>query len=79
MKFLSIFVLFTLIVVVNGSWLSAAIYPIILGFGAVLMKINLDPFDVETLNQKNQLTLDKKEEHTPSVTEEKDQRKDGIV
>ena len=47
MKLSSIFALFTLSVIVKGAWWSAAVQPVILGFGAILTALNQDALDVD--------------------------------
>ena len=47
MKLSNIFILYTLIVIAKGAWLTAAIQPLILGFGAVFTALNLDVLQVE--------------------------------
>ena len=47
MKLISIFALFTLLVVtVRGAWWAAAAQPVILGFGALLTAFNQDILDI---------------------------------
>ena len=52
MKLASILALFTLITIVEGSWLTAAVQPIILSLGAVFTAIDTDVFDVQTFEWK---------------------------
>ena len=47
MKLESIFVIFTMIVIVKGAWWAATIQPVILGFGAILTALNEDVLDIE--------------------------------
>ena len=47
MKLSSIFILFTLIVIVKGAWWAAAVQPVILGLGAILTTFNQDVIDLE--------------------------------
>ena len=49
MKVSSIFVSFSLIVIVKGAWFIAAVQPVILTLGAVLGAIDLDVLDAETI------------------------------
>ena len=49
MKLKSIFALFTLSVMVKGTWLAAVVQPVILSLGAVLGALDLDVLDVQYL------------------------------
>ena len=42
MKIRGIFALFTLVVMVKGTWLAAVVQPVILSLGAVLSAMDLD-------------------------------------
>ena len=46
MKLSGILVLSTLSVIVNGTWLVAAVSPVILSIGALLTAIDIDLFDI---------------------------------
>ena len=45
----TIFVLFTLIVIVKSAWWAAAAQPAILGLGAILGVLNMDVFDAQPI------------------------------
>ena len=47
MKLTVIFVIFTLIVIVEGAWWAAAVQPVMLGLGALLTTLNQDVLDLE--------------------------------
>ena len=49
MKLIGIIALFTLIVMVKGSWWAAAVQPVILSLGAVLSAIDLDVLDTQSI------------------------------
>ena len=49
MKLKDIFALFTLSVIVKGTWWAAAVKPIILSLGAVLTAIDKDVLDIEPI------------------------------
>ena len=55
MKLRSILALFTLIVMVKGAWLAAAVQPVILSLGAVLSAVDLDALDVQFTGLKSWL------------------------
>ena len=46
MKLRDILALFTLIVMVRGAWLAAAVQPVIMSLGAVMSAVDLDVLDV---------------------------------
>ena len=49
MKLISIFALFALSLVVEGTWIAAAVQPVILSIGAALAAIDLDVLDVQPI------------------------------
>ena len=49
MKLRDIFALLSLSVIVKGTWLAAAIQPVILSLGALFSAIDLDVLDVEPI------------------------------
>ena len=49
MKLRHIFALLTLSTIVKGTWLAAAIQPVILSLGAMFSAIDLDVLDTETI------------------------------
>ena len=55
MKIRDIFALFTLIMIVKGTWWAAAVQPVILSLGAVLSAIDKDVLDIEQIQWKNWL------------------------
>ena len=76
MKLKDIFALFTLCVIVKGAWFSAAVQPVILGFGAVLSAINSDVLDVQLFEGKNSwLPFINKQDKTEPVVEIVDDEK----
>ena len=65
MKSIDIFALFTLSVIVKGTWLAAAVQPVILSLGTVLAALDLDVLDVQPIKWKNFLPFTNKMEETP--------------
>ena len=57
MKLRGILALSTLIVIVKGNLLAAAVQPFIIGFGAILAAVDLDVLDVQPIEFKNWLPL----------------------
>ena len=49
MKLIGILTLFTISVVVEGTWIAAAVQPFILSMGAVLAALDLDELDVQPI------------------------------
>ena len=62
MKLSGIFALFSLSVLVKGTWWAAAVQPVILSLGAVLSAIDLDGFDIQTIELRNLLPFINKQE-----------------
>ena len=52
MKYLFIFVLFTLIVIVKGAWWAAVVQPVILGLGAILAAFDSDVLNTQSIELK---------------------------
>ena len=69
MKLKSILAVFTLSVMVKGTWLAAVVQPVILSLGAVLGAIDLDVLDVQTIELKNLLPFINKQDETPKEDE----------
>ena len=55
MKLRSIFVVFTLLVVVKGAWMAAIVSPVVLGLGAVLSAIDQEVLNVQSFEWKSWL------------------------
>ena len=55
MKIRDIFVLFSLSVIVKGTWWAAAVQPVILSLGAVLTAFDKDVLNLEPIQWKNWL------------------------
>ena len=62
MKLKDILVLFTLSLIVEGTWLAAAVQPIILSLGAVFSAIDLDVLEIESIQLRNLLTFKNKKD-----------------
>ena len=62
MKVSSIFVSFSLIVIVKGAWFAAALQPVILSLGAVLGAIDLDVLDAEPISLSEMMPFISKSE-----------------
>ena len=78
MKLTSILALFTLIAIVKGSWLTAAVQPVILSLGAVLTSIDsdlADMLDVQTIEWKKYLPFINKQDKQEAQPAEKSKTK----
>ena len=55
MKLRSIFVVFTLLVVVKGAWMAAIVSPVMVGLGAVFSAIDQEVLNVQSFEWKSWL------------------------
>ena len=62
MKLRGILVLLTLIIIVKGTFLAAAVQPFILGLGAILAAVDLDSLDIQPIEWNNVLPFVNKQE-----------------
>ena len=69
MKLSSIFIIFSLIVIVKSAWWAAAVQPVILGFGAVLTALNQDVLDVDPIELKSLLPFISKQDKKKTLKE----------
>ena len=69
MKLRGILVLFAMIVMVKGTWWTAAVQPVILSLGAVLSAIDLDALDVHSIEFKKWLPFINKQKEMKPVSE----------
>ena len=49
MKLIGIFALFTLSMMVEGTWWTTAVQPVILSLGAILGALDLDVLDIQSI------------------------------
>ena len=64
MKLRDILAQFTLIIIVKGTFLAAAVQPFILGLGAILSAVDLDSLDIQPIEWNNLLPFVNKQEKT---------------
>ena len=80
MKLKVIFALYTLSVIVKGTWWTAAVQPFILSLGSVFAAIDQDVLDIEPIQWRNLLPFINKQEETPQekhTSDEKDDKQEG--
>ena len=74
MKLSDIFALFALSVIVKGSWLAAAVQPVILSIGAVLTAIDLDVHQTLPFEWRNWQIFKSDKEETTSDSKGDDEK-----